>query len=102
MCCSRDEVSAEARTYRFNKDIFAAAIGAMARLRDVPLITSDVSITNAGLVKIYWSRPRPGAWAHSVEVFFLLPFCKQLRLVWVTLEVVLAQNGGVSGELTLC
>ncbi|HKQ73978.1 MAG TPA: PIN domain-containing protein [Blastocatellia bacterium] len=48
------DVIAEARAYSFNNDIFDAAIVAIARLRDLPLITRDVAITNSGLVEIYW------------------------------------------------
>lgn len=48
------EIIVESRTYNFNDDIFDAAIVATARLRDVPLITKDVAITNSGLVEIYW------------------------------------------------
>lgn len=48
------EIIAEARNYGFNNDIFDAAIVATAKLKDVPLITRDVAITNSGLVSIYW------------------------------------------------
>lgn len=48
------EIIAEARSYGFNDDIFDAAIVATARLKDVPLITKDVAITQSGLVEIYW------------------------------------------------
>jgi PIN domain nuclease of toxin-antitoxin system len=48
------EIISEARDYGFNKDIFDAAIVATARLRDLPLITKDMAITNSGLVEIYW------------------------------------------------
>jgi PIN domain nuclease of toxin-antitoxin system len=54
-CVSLDaDIIAEARTYGFNNDIFDAAIVATAKLRDLPLITRDVAITNSGLVEIYW------------------------------------------------
>ena len=48
------EIVGESCAYGFNNDIFDAAIVATAKLRDVPLITKDVAITNAGLVEIYW------------------------------------------------
>ena len=48
------EIIAEARNYNFNKDIFDAAIVATAKLKDVPLITKDVAITESGLVEIFW------------------------------------------------
>ena len=48
------EIIGESRVYNFNNDIFDAAIVATAKLRDVPLITKHVAITNAGLVGIYW------------------------------------------------
>ena len=48
------EIIIEARDYGFNEDIFDAAIVATAKLKDVPLITKDVAITNSGLVDIYW------------------------------------------------
>lgn len=48
------EIIAEARNYGFNDDIFDAAIVATAKLKDVPLITRDVAITNSGLVDICW------------------------------------------------
>jgi PIN domain nuclease of toxin-antitoxin system len=54
-CVSLDaEIIAGARDYSFNNDIFDAAIVATAKLRDLPLITRDVAITNSGLVEIYW------------------------------------------------
>lgn len=48
------DIIRESRAYGFNNDIFDAAIVATAKLRDVPLITKDAAITNAGLVEIYW------------------------------------------------
>jgi len=48
------EIISEARDYGFNNDIFDAAIVATARLRDLPLITKDMAITDSGLVEIYW------------------------------------------------
>jgi PIN domain nuclease of toxin-antitoxin system len=48
------EIINESRAYNFNNDIFDAAIVATAKLRDVPLITRDVAITDSGLVEIYW------------------------------------------------
>jgi PIN domain nuclease of toxin-antitoxin system len=54
-CVSLDaEIIAEARNYNFNNDIFDAVIVATAKLRDLPLITRDVAISNSGLVEIYW------------------------------------------------
>ena len=47
-------IIAEARSYGFNNDIFDAVIVATAKLRDLPLITRDVAITNSGLVEVYW------------------------------------------------
>lgn len=40
--------------YNFNGDPFDEAITAFAAHLDVPLITKDAAITNAGLVEIYW------------------------------------------------
>ncbi|MGE0132504.1 MAG: type II toxin-antitoxin system VapC family toxin [Blastocatellales bacterium] len=48
------EVISEARDYSFNNDIFDAAIVATARLRNLPLITKDMAITDSGLVEVYW------------------------------------------------
>lgn len=48
------DIISEARSYSFNEDIFDAAIVATAKLRDVPLITRDGAITDAGVVEIYW------------------------------------------------
>ena len=54
-CVPFDEkVIAEARNYRFNRDVFDAAIVATARLKDVPLITRDEEIAASGLVDIWW------------------------------------------------
>ncbi len=44
----------EARSYRFNNDIFDKVIVATAVLQDLPLITRDVAITNSGLVEVLW------------------------------------------------
>ena len=48
------EIISEARNYRFNDDIFDAAIVATAKVKDVPLITRDTAIIASGLVEIYW------------------------------------------------
>jgi PIN domain nuclease of toxin-antitoxin system len=54
-CVPLDEwIIAEARGYRFNRDVFDAAIVATARLKDVPLITKDQAITNSRVVDIWW------------------------------------------------
>ncbi len=49
-----EEIIAEARHYRFNRDVFDAAIVATARMKDVPLITKDEVITNSKIVDICW------------------------------------------------
>lgn len=48
------EIISESRTYSFNDDIFDAVIVATAKLKDIPLITRDMAITNSGLVEICW------------------------------------------------
>ena len=54
-CASLDEkIIAEARHYDFNRDVFDAAIVATAKLKDLPLITRDVDITNSRIVDIWW------------------------------------------------
>jgi PIN domain nuclease of toxin-antitoxin system len=53
-CAPLDEkVIAEARNYSFNRSVFDAAIVATAKLKDLPLITRDVEITNSRIVDIY-------------------------------------------------
>lgn len=54
-CVPLDQwIIAEARDYRFNRDVFDAAIVATARLKDVPLITKDRAIIDSRLVDIWW------------------------------------------------
>jgi PIN domain nuclease of toxin-antitoxin system len=54
-CIPLDEkVIAQARRYQFNRDVFDAAIVATAKLKDAPLITRDVVITDSGVVEIWW------------------------------------------------
>ena len=48
------EVILEASRLDFNDDPFDAAIAAVARLRNLPLITRDEQITQAGVVEIAW------------------------------------------------
>ena len=40
--------------YKINGDPFDETITAFAAHLDLPLITKDTAITNAGLVKVYW------------------------------------------------
>jgi PIN domain nuclease of toxin-antitoxin system len=47
-------IIAEARQCHVNKDIFDAAIIATAKVKDLPLITRDQAITDAGLVEVIW------------------------------------------------
>ena len=54
-CVPLDEkIVAEARNYRFNRDVFDAAIVATAKLKQAPLITRDQAITNSGILAIWW------------------------------------------------
>lgn len=48
------EIIALGAGYNFNGDPFDETITAYAAHLDVPLITKDTAITNAGLVEIYW------------------------------------------------
>ena len=48
------QVIVEAAYLRFHSDPFDAAIVATALVKDLPLITKDRAITNAGLVEIAW------------------------------------------------
>ncbi len=48
------EIVALGAGYNFNGDPFDETITAFAAHLDVPLITKDTKITNAGLVEIYW------------------------------------------------
>jgi PIN domain nuclease of toxin-antitoxin system len=41
-------------TLTFTSDIFDAAIVATARVKDLPLITKDMAISESGLVEIAW------------------------------------------------
>lgn len=49
-----DRIIAEAYGYRFTRDVFDAAIVATAKLKDVPLITKDQTITDSRVVDIWW------------------------------------------------
>lgn len=48
------EIIALGAGYNFNGDPFDETITAYAAHLDVPLITKDTAITNAGLVEIFW------------------------------------------------
>ena len=48
------DVIAQTHQLRFHGDPFDRAIVATAKLMDLPLITKDETITNAGLVEIFW------------------------------------------------
>ena len=48
------EIIALGAGYNFNGDPFDETITAYAAYLDVPLITKDAAITNAGLVETYW------------------------------------------------
>jgi PIN domain nuclease of toxin-antitoxin system len=48
------EIIALGAGYNFNGDPFDETITAYAANLDVPLITKDMAISNAGLVEIYW------------------------------------------------
>lgn len=48
------EIIALGAGYNINGDAFDETIMAFAVHLDLPLITKDVAITNAGLAKIYW------------------------------------------------
>jgi len=48
------EIIALGAGYNFNGDPFDETITAYAAHLEVPLITKDTAITNAGLIEIYW------------------------------------------------